>query len=229
MRLLRLAMTPLLAAGVLVAVPSDGSAKGACPPAPDEPTVAFRPREASPEIIERLPRAEIQRIARRDPGIRTRGGHVNGLTQAEFALKISGSVTAVRLPQGGFCVYPGRLEVEYGYPTTRVYLPREYGADGMECAREAVREHELTHVRFNQETLERHGPRIEEAARRAVDEVSAGIVARSVDAGGRRIYERVASVAGKAVKAMERERNALHAGIDTADSYRQTTARCAQW
>jgi len=200
-------------------------AEAACvkPTGYDGPDLQFRVDVPKPVYRHDLGRAKISEM-HRDVGAEAGVGTV-GLTLNAFALRISTEGEWVDPPEGGSCFWPGRVEVVLSIPQMMVFLAAEYPEGS--CQYNAILEHENEHVRTNLEVLERHGPKIEAAARRAV----AGIVPfpAAFRMTGRQMSEVLQKRINPAVDALDAERVKLNLALDTPENYERIAARCTGW
>jgi hypothetical protein len=211
-----------LASALLVAfglaVPAVARAEPACRPAADEPAITVRVKPTrSPPVDRSLNVVQLTYRARELGNAHARRGRVLGLTESQFRF----GVPRLRVEGGpGPCLRPAEIVVELE-AVQRVWVVRSSSPNP--CWDEAILEHELEHVRFNNEAIARAAALLEPQ----LAAIGAGAIPGHDAQGAARAFaDRVQA----AVKAVTREALAeaarRHASIDTPQAYNAVRKRC---
>lgn len=149
-----------------------------------------------------------------------------GLTNAHFTSSYSYTVESTESKSGIWCSTVTKVVVTLGYVWQEIYIPREYMIGS--CEYQAVLDHEMEHVRANQQALAGQLDRIYQLAQDAIAAAQPFEV-ESKDAVAEVAKTHVSKELSHILTDFEADRDARNAALDSPESYRAISDRCFNW
>ena len=195
---------------------------------PRDVVISITRNDGAIEYNNRNSRADLQRMQRRT--VRT-GAFGNqwtpvGLTLTELKYGMRVKIEAIQLGDQQFCARLTGVNAHLGYDKIQVFVARKFQPGS--CHYNSVTEHELTHVRVFQNTLNSYFPRLQRRLERAAQAVQP-IRANSPQAAAARLQRHLSATIDPLFKDMNRTLDRENAKLDTPARYRAEQARCSNW
>ncbi|MGP1394810.1 MAG: hypothetical protein ACTS3R_04815 [Inquilinaceae bacterium] len=162
----------------------------------------------------------------------TRGGvavdgpdrHGLGLTTGFLGSSFRTEAQVRTMENGDVCLNPVLIDIEVGFRDTAVYVARELERGG--CGHRMVLAHEEQHVAIERDVLRTHAPRVAEAMRRALADLTA-VRGPTEKAAWAVLQDRIGGRLQTALDPMKEDLAARHAALDTGDEYARINRECA--
>jgi hypothetical protein len=206
---------------LLMAVPAMAALE--CPGAPRSVDVTVRVEAGTVTVDTGYSKGELTRIGRR---FGSGGGHVFGMTRANFRSDMRTRVAIHPLGAGRYCVVPTAVDMDLGYSDFTVYIDRNYRAGT--CEHQALRDHEDTHVAIYRDNLEQFAPLVKARLVKAVRQFKAVIIT-TPDGGADPVLEGLQREVEPVLADLQEAAEKANARIDTQASYDAVHDRCQNW
>jgi hypothetical protein len=149
------------------------------------------------------------------------GWHINGLAQARptYDLRLQGEVMQD-------CYRPKTVAVTLGFKEPiQVFIASKYRPGT--CEYEAIRQHEMQHVRIYRNSISNYAGRLQFDIKNAVASLSPQ---QLISAQAQQLsFNKVVEATARVFDQMMEESRRLNASLDTAENYRYEQARCSNW
>lgn len=219
-------LVPVAVLLLFLSLPATAQVAGQCPgPADRDVTVTVRLATKAPRYRTDLDRRALSRIAD-GSAVAGHRGDVLGLTVANYGIDIKTRHQALPAADGGWCLWPRRIEARLFIPEMTVYLAREYGKGG--CAHDQILAHEHQHVRLIEATLRTAGPRLEQHLRQAA-RAAAPLRVRSPAGADRAIKAALDRTVQSFMTDLDQQVSTANLAIDTEASYEKVRGNCRKW
>lgn len=221
---------PLIGAALLgVLGLSDAAQAASCDFAmPRDVVININRNDGTIEYNNRNSRADLQRMQRRTNRSSAFGNEWTpvGLTLTELKYGMQVRIEAIRLGNQRYCARLTSVDAHLGYDKIQVFVARKFQPGS--CHYNSITEHELTHVRVFQNTLNSFFPRLQRRLERAAQAVQP-IHASSPEAAAAKLQRHLSATVDPLFKDMNRTLDRENAKLDTPGRYRAEQARCQNW
>jgi hypothetical protein len=189
-----------------------------------EPAVRIDASLPQPVLDNSKPQRAIQALA---PGYH--GGRTIGFYFAEVTAKVEMQFRAAWLSRASAaCVLITGVDVRFAMPTRRIYVASEFWPGT--CQYGAVLAHERKHEAADDRLIREHAPRIQQAVRDAVVNLSPlEAPANQREAAQARLQKAVQAAFDKTWTAFQAERSEAQRQVDAGLEYARVTASCPDW
>jgi hypothetical protein len=149
-----------------------------------------------------------------------------GLTNAHFTNTYSYTVQSDQGKDGVWCSSVTKLVYSLGYVSQEVYIPREYPPGS--CEYRAVHDHEMEHVKANQQALSDHLDRIHMLAQNALL-ANQPYEVKTKDAIAEVAKMHLEETLSGVLADFEADRAVRNANLDSDDTYQAISDQCDNW
>ncbi|MZR29386.1 hypothetical protein [Sneathiella litorea] len=192
-----------------------------------EPAVTIEIVNAKPALEHGKSSDQIERVAKKSGYAKsTRHASLLGLTSSIISPKLGAATKYKLIAPGEYCLRLDRVTLSFGVRKTDIYIDRKYHKGT--CAYKAILDHELKHVRINEQLIAEYVPKI----KRELKERAAGIQpyhTKNPKRAGRSIANRLLLELDPMLEEFNVVRMQANDVIDTQESYAATQAMCSDW
>lgn len=188
------------------------------------PQVELRPMVAPLTFDYSQPHRQLSSMAgRKPPPNNARLGPVLGLTQVNLGEEAEFGLMLQSLPDGGWCAVVQTVVIKLSFTERQVMVAHELPRGS--CIGKEVMDHEMAHVRADEQWLDQMMPRLEAAMMRALSSQRPTRFS-SRDAAVNAARRPIEQARRRTMAALLADRERRQAAIDTAAEYRRVTRSC---
>jgi len=156
----------------------------------------------------------------------TKGGRAVGLTTSRTEFRVETQTETYRRTDGRYCVYLRSVTAHLDQRDTVIYVAREFPRGS--CNFNVIYAHEQQHMRIHYRVLQEYAPKVKRALSVVVERINL-LVVRSLGEARSAHVDGINDGVTFLLDAMEKERAARNAALDTAENYANEQAKCPTW
>lgn len=170
----------------------------------------------------------LEALRRKYGGKEVKAGYrLQGFTATRFKREVNLSAQVWRLKDGTWCasLKEATITLEFEDPM-RVYVKSDFRPGT--CAYDVVYAHEMQHVQFGFDALERHLGPLRDGFAASLRPLTA-VRGNTEEQAGQYLKQALADVVKAAADNIQREADEMHDHIDSDENYRAESRKCRDW